>query len=143
MPDLDRASLEKYLSSLLGEGTRVVALAHLGEDRDFGSVKGHGYGIPVLIEAETGGARRRFVLETMSAGPFGHEHMPDRAQMLLWDHQAYNRLPRHVRSLDVAGLAALEPPGTSCGKTATNSETPTFSSNANARGGLKPGAPNQ
>jgi len=41
------------------------------------------------------------VLETTSPGPFGHEHMADRARMMLWDHAAYNTLPRHVRSLDV------------------------------------------
>jgi hypothetical protein len=40
----------------------------------------------------------------MSPGPFGHEHMPDRAQELLWEHRAFNILPRHVRSLDVCGF---------------------------------------
>jgi aminoglycoside phosphotransferase (APT) family kinase protein len=41
------------------------------------------------------------VLHTVSAGPFGHEHMSDRAQALLWDHSSFNKLPRHVRSMDV------------------------------------------
>jgi hypothetical protein len=40
----------------------------------------------------------------MSPGPFGHEHMADRAQDLLWSNDAFNRLPRHVRSLDVGGF---------------------------------------
>ena len=30
--------------------------------------------------------------------------MADRAQVLLWSHQAFNRLPMHVRSLDVGGM---------------------------------------
>jgi aminoglycoside phosphotransferase (APT) family kinase protein len=30
--------------------------------------------------------------------------MSDRAQMLLWDHRTFNRLPRHVRSLDVGAF---------------------------------------
>jgi aminoglycoside phosphotransferase (APT) family kinase protein len=30
--------------------------------------------------------------------------MADRAQMLLWDHSAFNRLPRHVRSIDVGAF---------------------------------------
>jgi hypothetical protein len=30
--------------------------------------------------------------------------MADRAHILLWEHQAFNRLPRHVRSLDVGGF---------------------------------------
>jgi len=37
-------------------------------------------------------------------GPFGHEHMADRAQSLLWAHDAFGRLPRHVASLDVGAL---------------------------------------
>jgi len=44
------------------------------------------------------------VLETISPGPFGHEHMSDRAQVHLWSHEAFNRLPHHVRSLDVGGF---------------------------------------
>src|SRR5581483_4396631 len=44
------------------------------------------------------------VFHTMSANAFGHEHMPDRAQILLWQHRAFNRLPRHVRSLDVGAI---------------------------------------
>ena len=40
----------------------------------------------------------------MTPGPFGHEHMADRAQELLWENQAFNHLPRHVRSLDVCGF---------------------------------------
>jgi aminoglycoside phosphotransferase (APT) family kinase protein len=30
--------------------------------------------------------------------------MSDRAQMLLWDHRTFNRLPRHVRSIDVGAF---------------------------------------
>jgi len=30
--------------------------------------------------------------------------MADRAQMLLWDHSAFNRLPRHVHSVDVGAF---------------------------------------
>lgn len=40
----------------------------------------------------------------MSSGPFGHEHMADCAHILIWEHQAFNRLPLHVRSLDVGGF---------------------------------------
>jgi len=40
----------------------------------------------------------------MTAGPFGHEQMPDRAEVLLWEYSAFNRLPQHVRSLDVGAF---------------------------------------
>ena len=42
----------------------------------------------------------------MSLGPFGHEHMADRAQAMLWDYDSYGRLPRHVRSLDVGAFTS-------------------------------------
>src|SRR5581483_3895715 len=44
------------------------------------------------------------VVESVRPGPFGHEHMSDRAQQMLWAHAAYGRLPRHVRALDVGAV---------------------------------------
>ena len=104
MPDLDREKLSSYLESFSGKPVRVVALTPLGETVTTGAVKGYGYGIPVMVEYEESGERRKAVFETTSPGPYGHEHMADRAQMLLWDHEAYNRLPLHARSLDVGGV---------------------------------------
>lgn len=101
MPDLSRENLEPYLSAVLGTPVRLLRLAPLGEKVRAGAVKEYGYGIPVLVEYRAGGESRKAVLETLSPGPFGHEHMSDRAQMLLWDHEAFNRLPRHARSIDV------------------------------------------
>src|SRR5512138_3024252 len=104
MPYLDRENLASYLASVLGMPVRIAAISPLGETVRTGAVKGYGYGVPLLIDYEAAGETRRAVIETMSPGPFGHEHMADRAQMLLWDHRAYNRLPRHVRSLDVGAF---------------------------------------
>ncbi|MBI2835300.1 MAG: hypothetical protein HYX76_12825 [Acidobacteria bacterium] len=53
------------------------------------------------VDYVTNGQPGSAVFETVSPGPFGHEHMADRAHVLLWSHDAYNRLPRHMRSLDV------------------------------------------
>ncbi len=104
MPHLDRESLAAYLASVLGMPVRITGISPLGETVRTGAVKGYGYGVPLLIDYEAGGGPRRAVLETTSPGPFGHEHMADRAQMLLWDHRAYNLLPRHARSLDVGAF---------------------------------------
>lgn len=46
------------------------------------------------------------MVESVRPGPFGHEHMADRAQSLLWAHDAFGRLPRHVASLDVGAVRA-------------------------------------
>lgn len=104
MPDLTPKLLESYLGKLLDTAVRVVDLTPLGESALVGAVKGYGYGSPVLVRFEADGAARAAVLETTSPGPFGHEHMADRAQMLLWDHGAYNRLPLHARSIDVGAF---------------------------------------
>jgi hypothetical protein len=105
MLDLDREQLSSYLESLAGNPVRILTFTPLGETVSTGAAKEHGYGVPVMVEYEVSGERRKVVLETMSPGPFGHEHMADRAQMLLWDNKAYNRLPLHARSLDVGGLS--------------------------------------
>src|SRR5262249_61682732 len=67
-------------------------------------LKGYGYGTPLMIDYEVSGQSRRAVLHTVTAGPFGHEHMSDRAQSLLWDYSSFNRLPRHIRSIDVGAF---------------------------------------
>ncbi len=100
---LSERHLQAYLEARLGGPVRVVGLAALGGPAP-GDVKGYGYGTPVKIDVEHAGGRRTMVLDTITPGPFGHEHMADRAQILLWSHAAFNALPRHVRSLDVGAV---------------------------------------
>src|SRR5215471_17302043 len=100
MPDLNRQELERYLKSVVGPGARLLKLRVLGE-AEGEDIKAYGYGTPVQIDYECSGKQHRAVLHTISPGPFGHEHMADRAQMLLWDHSAFNKLPRHTKSVDV------------------------------------------
>lgn len=104
MPELSPEILQAYLESLLGQPVRVTGLSPLGTPLTSGTIKGYGYGEPVQVEYEASGKRHRVVVETMHPGPFGHEHMADRAQALLWDHSAFNLLPRHARSLDVGAF---------------------------------------
>ena len=104
MADLfTNSEIERYLKSVVGPSARIVKqtlLAKPGKKE----LKGYGYGTPVLIEYDVDGRRGKAVLHTVHPGPFGHEHMADRAQSLLWDHSAFNTLPRHVRSLDVGAF---------------------------------------
>lgn len=102
-PQFEREAVELYLKSVLGADVRVLNLGRLGEPEEG---KGFGYGVPVRVNYELAGGRRASaVLHTMVPGSFGHEHMADRARILLWSHQAFNHLPRHVRSLDVGGFS--------------------------------------
>lgn len=110
-PQFERQAVERYLRSVLGDQVHVVNISRLGEPE---AGKGFGYGVPLRVDYEiAGGAARAVlhtavlhtaVLHTMSPGSFGHEHMADRARILLWSNQAFNRLPRHVRSLDVGAF---------------------------------------
>jgi hypothetical protein len=96
-----RENLERYLHGVLEGDIHVESVAPLRGGSD---VKGYGYGVPLLVDFTRGGIHRRAVVETMAAGPFGHEHPADRAAAPLWAHDAFNRLPRHVRSLDVGAV---------------------------------------
>lgn len=104
MLNLTEENIRPYLEIVLKSPVKVLGLAPLGEPLQTGALKGYGYGVPINVVFEVAGRRHRAVLETMSPGPFGHEGMADRAQAMLWEHAAFNRLPGHVRSLDVGGF---------------------------------------
>jgi phosphotransferase family enzyme len=101
MPDLTKSKVASYLSAVLGEPITVHGLSSLGRAAD---VKGYGYGTPVRVDYESSSGCTSAVLHTMGPRAFGHEHMADRARELLWDNDAFNRLPRHIRSRDVGGF---------------------------------------
>src|SRR5215510_6222767 len=103
MPELRKVEIEHYLKSIAGQSARIVNLTMLGGSGE-SDLKGYGYGTPLLIDYEVEGNLLRAVLHTVTGGPYGHEHMSDRAQSLLWDHSSFNRLPRHVRSIDVGAF---------------------------------------
>jgi hypothetical protein len=95
-------ALAAYLATVHGRAVGNVRITPLGGGRQ--GDKGYGYGIPLRVDYTLEGAPRRAVVETVRPGPFGHEHMADRAQSLLWAHGAFGALPRHVASLDVGAV---------------------------------------
>jgi len=99
-------ALEGYLSRVFGGRVKIVKVGELGGslERMEKELKGFGYGIPYILEVLVDGSERRLVLETIRPGGFGHEHFSDRAQILLWQNAAFNKLPRHVRSVDVGAF---------------------------------------
>lgn len=104
MPVLRRQHLEAYFRQRFGPSTELVAFGPIGQETTASALKRYGYGKPIRLTFRAGGRLRRAVLETMSPGPFGHEHMADRAQAMLWDYDSYRRLPRHVTALDVGAF---------------------------------------
>ena len=104
---LDR--LREYLSSVYGADVEVRYVGELGKRRVKRAkprmkLKEFGYGVPYEIEFIVEGELKSVILETMRPGGFGHEHFSDRAGILLWQHSAFNRLPRHARSVDVGAF---------------------------------------
>jgi len=101
---IKRESLEKYFSNLYTAKVKVNDIKELGKAEKTKELKGFGYGIPYLFELLVNGETKRVVIGTMRPGDFGHEHFSDRAQILLWQHSAFDNIPRHVRSLDVGAF---------------------------------------
>jgi len=98
--------LRGYLSSLYGKDVELHYVGELGKEKKKTEkeLKGFGYGVPYLIEFSVGDETKTVVVETMRPEGFGHDHFSDRAQILLWQHSAFNKLPLHVRSVDVGAF---------------------------------------
>ena len=106
MPTLNKHSLEQYLRARFGSKATLRSYRIIGKESAKGKQKQYGYGTPVKVTYRIGHQVKSAVLATMKPGPFGHEHMADRAQAMLWDYDSYGRLPRHVKALDVGVFAA-------------------------------------
>ncbi len=96
-------AVENYLKELYGNA-RVTGIGELGgipvEVEE--GIKGFGYGKPYLIEFDVSGKKKSVVLSSMRVQKgFGHDHFSDRAAILIWQNSVFNKLPEHVRSLDV------------------------------------------
>jgi len=111
-----RENLEAYLSSVFGKDVEVVYVNELGKEKrqeglekSEGDLKGFGYGTPYLIILNVDGHTKKIIIETMrTEGGFGHDYPSDRAGILLWQHSAFNKLPKHVRSVDVGAFTETQ-----------------------------------
>ena len=101
MPILKKHHLEEYVRARFGPEATVETYGLIGKETSGPKYKQYGYGAPIRLNIRIGRRLIPMVLETMSPGPFGHEHMADRAQAILWDFDSYGPLPRHVPALDV------------------------------------------
>ncbi len=105
MTELEIEKLREYLRSIYKVDVEIRYVGELGEKKERRKdLKEFGYGVPYLIEFTVEGKTKRVVLETMSPQGFGHNHFSDRAQVLLWQHSSFNKLPKHVHSVDVGAF---------------------------------------
>jgi len=100
VPEITLQAVTEYLTALHARPVRVISMTEAGKLEPGEDLKAFGYGSPLFLEYEVSGERKMAVLETMAPSSYGHDHFSDRAQAILWEHSAFNNLPRHVRSLD-------------------------------------------
>jgi hypothetical protein len=96
--------LRDYLSSVCEGSVEVLDVRPLGGVVGDLELKGFGYGVPYVVEFRFKGSVRRVVLETLRPGGFGHDYFADRAGVLLMQHETFNKLPCHVRCVDVGSF---------------------------------------
>lgn len=116
---LNATLLENYLESVYRKQVKVSRFNPLGKESESSAekdLKGFGYGVPYVIDFKVKGTMKQVVLETMRPEGFGHDHFSDRAQILLWQHSVFNKLSRHVRSIDVGAFTADGEPLRSLGE---------------------------
>jgi hypothetical protein len=101
--ELQVEKLEEYLADVYKSPVEVSRAVPLRAGKVV-DLKGFGYGVPYLIEFTVQGQSKRAVLETVRPEGFGHDHFSDRAAVLLWQNSVFNRLPRHVHSVDVGSF---------------------------------------
>ncbi len=103
MVELKLERVEEYLSDVYKTAVKVLRIVPL-KDGQAADLKGFGYGAPYTIEFTVENQTRLCVLETLRPGIFGHDHFADRAGILLWQYSTFNKLPRHVHSIDVGSF---------------------------------------
>lgn len=103
MRELRVEELKRYLAQVFKGRVMDVSVGELGTGVQ-GDLKGFGYGKPFAVKVNVDGSPREVVLGTMRGDSFGHEFPYDRAHSLLMAYQTFNRLPRHVKALDVGAF---------------------------------------
>ena len=101
--------VKAYLERTFGTPVNLISVKELelgleskSKQEEEQEIKGFGYGKPYFVKFERGdGAIKEVVISSMKGDGFGHDHFSDRAQILIWQHHAFNTLPKHVKSLDV------------------------------------------
>jgi hypothetical protein len=102
---LSRAALERCLARLVGEPVLIQSLQDLdGGASGAAALKAFGYGRPICITYQAGGAARRMVMRQVRRNGYGRERDSDRVAEVWLDFHTFNRLARHARARDMLGL---------------------------------------
>lgn len=90
-------------------GAVLVSVAPFGvdesEELDEATSKGVGYGVPLRLGVRlSDGSDSTLVFHTARSDQFGHERRADRAAEMLLAFDRFDRVPGHVRALDVGAI---------------------------------------
>ena len=106
MFELKVEQLQEYLSGVYKGSVKVSRVVPLRTMADSAELKAFGYNEQHFVEFCVDDETKRVVLGTLRPQSFGFEHFADRAAVLLMQHSTFNRLPRHLRSVDVGSFVA-------------------------------------
>ncbi|HRW07235.1 MAG TPA: phosphotransferase [Caldilineaceae bacterium] len=95
------ASSSPQLASALILGETV-----LPQSADAAVLKTYSYGNPLLVTCLVNGRYKRYVLQTVAANCFDHQHRSDRAGEVLLSYDTFNELPQHAKAIDVGMITS-------------------------------------
>ena len=96
MASLTLEQVERFLRDTFA--ARLTGVGEIGSLDEQG-MKDFGYGKPLLVRYEKDGTECQAVLSMMNGDRYGHQFYWDRAAILMFQHDAGKRMPRHVHSL--------------------------------------------
>jgi len=90
-------AIEEFLKEIFQKDVKLISVE--GIEIKEGSLKGYGYGLPIIITFQVEKELKKAVIETMRTDRFGHEYKADRFQSLILAYESYNKLPKHAKAL--------------------------------------------
>lgn len=103
---LTNEELQRYLQQRHGAAVEVREIRELGgESTGAAALKQFGYGRPVYVSYQVNDESVEEVFHTIQRNEFGRERQDDRVAAVWLDFETFNRLPRHVRAVDMIGFS--------------------------------------
>ena len=98
----ERSELERYLEERSGTTVQIKDVRQLGSDVTGASaLKQFGYGRPLLVDYQAGDRKVQVVFHRINRNAFGRERDDDRVAAVWLDFNTFNRLLRHVPTVDM------------------------------------------
>jgi len=94
---ITKEKIQNYLAEKF-KSANVLAVKELGS-----GVHGTSYLVRFLTNNNGKKVEKRLVMKGLEGLNFGHDYTCDRAQVLILANSCYNKLPNHVRTIDVVG----------------------------------------